>query len=69
MPAPLPQGVIDPQVLEAILQIESGGRALELTGVRSSVLNRTSSRGQLGNDVLFAQHFRYGNPVWTQRDE
>lgn len=67
VPAPLPQGVIDPQVLEAILQIESGGRALGADGRPIIRFEPHIFKGQLGNDVLFAQHFRYGNPVWTQR--
>ena len=65
--APLPQGVIDPQVLEAILQIESGGQALSDDGRPIIRFEAHIFKQQLGNDALFAQHFRYGQPVWTQR--
>lgn len=67
-PAPEEQpvtAILDPLVLEAILQIESGGRSL---GDDKRPIIRFEAhifKQQLGNNALFDQHFRFGAPIWT----
>lgn len=58
-------GTIDPVVLEAIIAIESGGRALGEDGSPIIRFEAHIFEQQLGDDVAFAARFRYGSPPWT----
>lgn len=69
-PQPMPTaGVLDPQVLEAILMVESGGRGFGENGALVIRLEAHIFKSKLGNDALWAQHFD-ANDVrpWTEQE-
>lgn len=63
-----PAGALDPLVLEAILAVESGGRAVGKDGLPIIRFEAHIFRQQLGDDAAFAQRFRYGSPPWTGQE-
>lgn len=64
---PMPAGVLNPQVLEAILQVESGGRAFGQDGKLLIRFEAHIFRPKLGNDNRFWQHFHYNEAKpWTE---
>lgn len=67
-PAPIPTGIIDPQVAAALIAVESGGQAF---GPGGRLLIRFEShifRGKLGDDNLFWRHFHYNEAKpWTEQ--
>lgn len=65
---PAPQGIVDPLVLEAILQIESGGRAVGEQGYPVIRFEAHILKQQLGDDATWAGRFRHGSPQWTGQE-
>lgn len=57
-PVPAQGGIIDPRVAQAILQIESGGRTHGINGLPIIRFEAHVFKQMLGNDALWAQHFR-----------
>lgn len=57
-PTPAPSGIIDPLVAQAILEVESGGRTHGADGRIVIRFEAHIFKSQLGNDALWAQHFR-----------
>lgn len=61
-------GIVDPLVLEAILQIESGGRAVGEQGYPIIRFEAHILKQQLGDDATWAGRFRHGSPQWTGQE-
>ena len=63
-PTPMPTGILDPRVLQAILNIESGGRT---HGADGRVLIRFEPHifAQYITPEAFAKHFQVGTPKWN----
>lgn len=64
------QGIIDPLVLEAILQVESGGDALGADGRPIIRFECHIFKRELGNDALYDRHFSSGGgnfDAWQNR--
>lgn len=57
-PTPMPSGIIDPRVAQAILEVESGGRTHGADGRIVIRFEAHIFKAQLGNDALWANHFR-----------
>lgn len=55
---PVENGIIEPRVAQAILKIESGGRTHSENGKPIIRFESHIFKAQLGNDALWAQHFR-----------
>lgn len=64
-PTPMPAGIIDPRVAQAILNIESGGRAFGADGKPLIRFENHIFKSRLGNDALYDKYFRNGSPQWT----
>jgi hypothetical protein len=58
-------GIIPPAVAEAVMNVESGGRAYAADNRLIIRFEAHIFKTQLGNDGLWAQHFRHGSPSWT----
>lgn len=68
-PQPMPTGILDPRVLQAILAIESGGRTHGENGKPIIRLEAHIFKTKLGNDGLWAQHFRTDpNKPWLLQE-
>lgn len=67
-PQPTPQGIIEPRVAQAIMQIESGGRTHGENGKPIIRFESHIFRSKLGNDALWSKHFR-ADPAqpWTNQ--
>ncbi len=64
----MPNGIVDPLVLEAILAIESGGQGINADGSVKIRFEAHIFEAQLHDDLLFAANFRYGAPSWTGQE-
>lgn len=68
-PQPAPSGIIEPRVAQAILRVESGERTVGADGRPIIRFEAHVFRQYLGNDALWAQHFR-SDPVrpWLSQE-
>lgn len=61
-------GTINPLALEAILAVESGHNAFGPDGRLLIRFEAHIFKTYLGDDALWARHFRHGSPVWTGQE-
>ena len=68
-PTPMPTGILDPRVLQAILNIESGARTHGENGKPIIRFEAHIFKTKLGNDALWAEFFRAdATKPWTNQE-